>query len=45
MPSGDMLLIGVSSGAGVVTADLLLLETGTPDNLLLETGDALLLNP
>lgn len=45
MPASDLLLLGSGGGTGTPSADLLLLETGGTDNLLLEDGDDLLLSP
>lgn len=39
----NLLLLGVGGSTPAGGGDLLLLETGSPDNLLLETSDNLLL--
>ena len=43
MAAGDQLLLGVGWTVVAGGGDVLLLETGSPDNLLVETGDNLLL--
>jgi hypothetical protein len=43
MAAGDMMLLGVGWTVAAGGGSLLLLESGGTDNLLLESGDALLL--